>query len=224
MSAKTANKSETNGRRLASSERCYQQFKWLLMSAQLPDGARLGEVEWAKRLKTHRSAVREALTLLSHEGALRRGDRGGFFTPVLDEHDQADVFEARFVLEIGAMRLIHARGLTEEELAPLGEICDTMQQLVEAGMWLGFVEADRRFHEKLVELAGNRHLISMYGRAILPHRLPKSLDIAELRQNFEITVKDHREIHRLLVDGRLHDAIARMASHLEMSGKLGSSL
>jgi len=220
MKLKTQTTSEKNDRRMASSERCYQQLKWMLMTAQLPEGTRLGEVEWAKRLKTHRSAVREALTLLSHEGALQRGDRGGFFTPVLDEHDQADVFEARAVLEIGAMRLIHARSLTEEELAPLAEICDTMQRLLDAHMWLGFIEADRRFHEKIMELAGNRHLIGMYGRAILPHRLPHSTDASELYSNFKTTLEDHCEIHRLLVNGSISEAIAVMAKHLEMSGKL----
>lgn len=220
MKLKTEPTGGKSGHRMASSERCYQQLKWMLMTAQLPEGTRLGEVEWAKRLKTHRSALREALTLLFHEGALQRGQKGGFFTPVLDEHDQADVFEARAVLEIGAMRLSHARGLTEEELAPLGEICDTMQRLLDAHMWLGFIEADRRFHEKIIEMAGNRHLNSMYGRAILPHRLPHSSGVSELHRNFKITLDDHREIHRLLVAGEISEAIALLAKHLEMSDKL----
>ncbi|RIK75938.1 MAG: hypothetical protein DCC67_14595 [Planctomycetota bacterium] len=209
-----------NGKRLASSERCYQQLRWMLMAAQLPEGTRLGEVEWAKRLGTHRAAVREALTMLSHEGVLRRGDRGGFFTPVFEAQDHADVFEARAVLEIGAMRLIHARGLTEANLAPLGEICDAMELLLESDMWLGFIEADRRFHEKIIELAGNKHLVIMYSRASLPHRLPRTSDAAEMRRNFQVTLNDHRQIHRLLVQGSISDAIALMERHLEMSGKL----
>ena len=218
MKVKTSATGDLNGRRMASSERCYQQLKWKLMTAQLPEGTRLGEIEWAQRLKTHRSAIREALTLLAHEGALRRGERGGFFTPVLDVHDEADVFEARAVLEIGAMRLIHSRSLSEDDLAPLAEICDTMQRLLDAKMWLGFIEADRHFHEKVIDLAGNRHLIGMYGRALLPHRLPHSNDETELQQNFQITLDDHREIHRLLIKGAISEAISRMAKHLEMDG------
>jgi DNA-binding GntR family transcriptional regulator len=219
MDVKVESKAGSNGRRLASSERCYQQLKWMLMAAQIPEGSRLGEVEWAKRLKTHRSAVREALTLLSHEGALRRGERGGFFTPLFEERDITEIFEARAVLEIGAMRLIHSRRLTEEDLRPLEEICDTMERLLESDMWFGFVEADRRFHEKLVDLAGNRHLKAMYGRAILPHRLPRSSDHEEMRRNFQVTLDDHREIHGLLSEGMLTEAITRMEKHLEMSGK-----
>jgi DNA-binding GntR family transcriptional regulator len=209
-------------RRTASSERCYQQLRWMLMAAQIPDGTRLGEVEWAKRLGTHRSAVREALTLLWHEGALRRGERGGFFMPIFEERDYADVFEARAVLEIGALRLIHARRLGEQQLAPLGELCSTMERLLEAEMWLGFLEADRKFHEKLIELAGNRHLVGMYRRAALPHHLPRSADPAEMLRNFQITLNDHREIHRFLVEGEISKVIALMERHLEMSGKLVS--
>ena len=220
MKTKDRTSSDATSRRMAASERCYQQIRWMLMAAQIPEGVRLGEVEWANRLGTHRAAVREAFMLLAHEGSLRQGEKGGFFSPVFEQRDHTEISEARAVLEIGAMRIIHARGVSTTELAPLGEICDTMALLLGADMWLGFIEADRRFHEKIIELTGNDHLIGMYSRASLPHRLPASNTPDELRENFRVTLEDHRVIYQLMLDGKIVEAISKMEDHLELNGKL----
>ena len=136
-------------------QRCYRSLRRLIMYAQLPAGERLGEVEWSQRLGAHRSAFREALVLLAHEGLLRRGERGGFFVPYFDHNDIVEIVEARLVIELGALKLIAKKRPSAEKLAPLEELCENMRRLLGSELLLGFVEADRKFHEMLVGLAAS---------------------------------------------------------------------
>lgn len=211
----------TVSQREQSSRRCYEHLRHLLMYGQLAPGIRLGEVEWAARLKVHRSALREAMALLAHEGLLVRGQRGGFFTPVLEQRDLEEIWEARSIIEVGAIRLIAARNLPPEAFDLLATICDTMQALCESAIWLGFAEADRKFHETLVKLSGNERLLHMYIRAALPHRVFSSAsDPHQVAASARVTLDEHREIHQLLVTGRFVEATQRLEEHLNTTGRL----
>jgi DNA-binding GntR family transcriptional regulator len=203
-----------------ANSRCYNQLRRMLINGQIPPGVRLTEVAWAERMDTHRALMHEVMSLLVHEGLLQRRSRGGFVTPLFEQRDLDEIWEARAVLEVGALRLIAARQFDEAALRPLVILCDTQRQMLDMGMELGFIEADRKFHETLVELAGNGRLLTMYRRASLPHTMPRANAPEELLASRLATIQEHRDIHRLILERQLVEARTLLEKHLHMSPRL----
>ncbi|NLY02239.1 MAG: GntR family transcriptional regulator [Rhodopirellula sp.] len=206
----------TTGSHRATSQKCYERLRWMLMCSQLAPGVRLAEMDWSSRLGVHRAAVREAMAMLAHEGLLRRGAKGGFFVPTLEIADINEIWESRIVIEVGALRLLGEKRLQREALKPLAAICDTMQHLLESDMFMGFVEADRKYHDKTVELCGNKRLLAIYRHSALPHFLFPSQDPDAWRSGLQPTIDEHRQIHEFLVADKIPEAIRVLEGHLRV--------
>jgi DNA-binding GntR family transcriptional regulator len=89
-----------------------------------------------------------------------------------------------------------------------------MRQNMEAGFEFGFVEADRHFHEVLVQAAGNKRLARVYRQAPLPLAPFPEHDDGARGENMRETLDDHRRMCDLLEKGRLDDAVALLRRHL----------
>lgn len=201
----------------AQNRDCYTQLRRLLIHMQIRPGSRLVEAEWSKRLNVHRTALREAMGMLAHEGLLRRGERGGYFAPLFEQCDLDEIWTIRAILEAGALRLLGGRRPADLDLTPLAHAIDGMQQMLEDGYELGFLEADRRFHALLVELSGNQRLLELYSRAPLP-LMPSPLPDPAARRNAMVrTVGEHKEIARLLREQRTAEAVHRLEEHLHQA-------
>lgn len=193
----------------------YRQIRRQLLHSQLPAGSRLVEEKWSASLGLNRSAIREALSLLAHEGLLEPGQRGGFFVPVLTRDVMDDTLEVRLALELGAVDILEIRGeVPEEGLQQLSQTLDMMHRLMESGFEYGFIESDRRFHEILVEMSGNPGLLRIYRQAPLPLSVMPDPDEAARRANMEGTYADHRELYRLLEEFQLEEFRTLMRHHL----------
>jgi DNA-binding GntR family transcriptional regulator len=201
----------------AQSRDCYEQLRRLLIHMQIRPGSRLVEAEWAKRLNVHRTSLREAMSMLAHEGLLRRGEKGGYFAPTFEQRDLDETWAVRSILEAGAVRLLSTRPEGEVNLAPLDGAVDAMQQMHDDGYEFGFLEADRRFHQLIVELSGNRRLIELYGRAPLPLTPSPTADAATRHRDRLKTIREHREIARLIREQRAEEAIVRLEEHLHQA-------
>jgi len=194
---------------------CYDTLRWQLLHGQLTAGSRLVEEKWSTLLGVNRSALREALVLLAHEGFLESGPKGGFFVPTYSESVLDEILEVRLAIEVGALEILEIRGqIPAEGLRKLHHSCEMMQQLTEAGFEYGFVEADRMFHETLVAMADNSRLLRIYRQAPLPLNPLPNPDMETRRHNMRETLAEHLELCQRLKDGRIRDAIELLRNHL----------
>ena len=200
--------------RSSQTRSCYDYLRRQLLHGQLAPGSRLVEEKWATQLGVHRSALRESLMILAHEGLLDTGRAGGFFVPAFDRAALDEVLEVRIALETGALRALALRGDSPRDLRRLRHACDLMEQTMEAGFEFGFVEADRRFHEILVEMAGNKRLVRVYRQAPLPLAPIPEPEEGARRENMRETLADHRRLCDLLDERRLDDAVRLLRHHL----------
>lgn len=208
---------EPNHERCGQNRDCYAQLRRLLIHLQIRPGSRLVEAEWSKRLNVHRTALREAMGMLAHEGLLRRGERGGYFAPLFEQRDLDEIWAVRAILEAGAVRLLAERNDKDLNLTPLSNAIEAMAQMLEDGYELGFVEADRRFHALLVEMSGNQRLLELYTRAPLP-LMPSLLATPDARRKAMVkTVAEHVEIARLIREQRTSEAIESLQEHLHQA-------
>ena len=153
------------------------ELRRLIIQGEVEDGALLGhEPELIERFGVSRPSLREALRILEAEGLITvvRGVQGGVVVHqpdhrptaraagmVLQARDVAlaDVFEARTILEPAAVRILaQSRGRKAAAKALRALIAEQEEVIDDPD---AFGQANARFHEELVGLAGNQTLRMM---------------------------------------------------------------
>ncbi|MGE2729581.1 GntR family transcriptional regulator [Mycolicibacterium vaccae] len=133
-----------------------------ILDGSIPAGSQLTEGQLAERLNVSRGPVREAIQRLVQEGLLWTKPHHGTFVIELGEDDVADIYLARRAVEgTAAVRMMGRRDMTRN-LAELDAAVVDLAAAVSDGGWPGIVEADVRFHERLVEAAGSPRLNRMF--------------------------------------------------------------
>jgi DNA-binding GntR family transcriptional regulator len=195
-------------------EQAYKSLRRLVILQQVEPGQRLREPRWAERLGVHRSALREAFARLEAEGLIERGTRTGYFVPQLSEEDVAEVMKLRLAFECLAIEEICAR--PKSNLAPLARATDEFEQFHGGGYSLGVLEADRRFHEALIDAARMRRLSALYHRAPLPLIHGKTEDQRAWNDACVRTLGEHRQILAAISERNAELAKRILRSHLTL--------
>lgn len=193
--------------------KAYTELRKKILSAQLPPKTRLKEDYWAKKLSVSRMAIRESLTRLLGEQLVTLGTKGGYYVSSLTPEDIVQIRELREVLELGALRLAHQK-ITKEQIARLEKICNDFTAMVEQGYYSGACEADLKFHETLMESAGNEKLLFTYINSHIPlfhQRLTKSNNSED---DYELTDKEHRGIVKALKEKNIEHAVKVLKTQL----------
>ena len=214
----TAPQPESNGQNMRLRDQAYRRLRQLLILQEIPANERIREPVWAEKLGVNRMALREAFARLEAEGLIERGPKTGYIVPKLSEEDLREVHEVRFILEAGAIDLIVAAGGNiRRKLAPLRKVCDEMERLAKRRYVLASNECDRRFHELLIEMAGNPRLSKLYQRAPLP--MMRRADLISDEDYFEIdreTLTEHLAILDAIYKGDAVSARQQLRFHLSL--------
>lgn len=195
------------------SNRAYTELRKKILSNQLTSGARLKEDEWSKKLDVNRMAIREALTRLLGEQLIVQGEKGGFFVKTLTLEDSHKIRELREILELGALRLLIPK-VSPAQIAELNRICDDFSSMVERGYLGGACEADVKFHETLIEFAGNEKLVDLYQASNIPLFHQKLGKTQTHMDDYELTDQEHREIVAGIKEGDIRRAEEALLKHL----------
>jgi GntR family transcriptional repressor for pyruvate dehydrogenase complex len=150
------------------------ELRRLIIQGELDEGDSLGhEPDLIERFGVSRPSLREALRILEAEGLISviRGVQGGV---VVHRPDQrltartaalvlqsrnvrlADVFEARTIIEPAAVRIVAAGRNRRANAKKLRSLIAEEEAAIDDPESFG--EANARFHEQLVEMAGNQTL------------------------------------------------------------------
>lgn len=195
------------------SNKAYIELRKKILSNQLISGTRLKEDEWAKKLDANRIAIREALTRLMGEQLIVQGEKGGFFVKTLTVEDSHLIRELREILEVGALRLVMHK-IEDKGILELERICDDFSSMVERGYFGGACEADVKFHETLIEYAGNEKLIDLYKASNIPLFHQKLGKTQTHMDDYELTDQEHREIVAAIKEKNIHRAEEALVKHL----------
>ena len=141
-----------------SSLDAYESLLSAIEGGELAPGARLREVELARRFGISRTPVREALKRLEHQGLVVHEPHHGAIVATLDDTQLAELYEMREVLEGTAARLaaLHA---TEAEISLLAALVERDAALVDRPEELA--ANNRIFHRQIRNAARNRYLNGM---------------------------------------------------------------
>ena len=207
----------TNAPRPAAKDRAYEWVKERILEGDYPGGELLSEGEVADALDCSRTPVREAFLLLEAEGLMRLyPKRGGLVVPVTSE-EIGDVMETRWVVEPHAAAMVAGRGDRAGTVATLAELIDEQERVLAAGDRSAFVEADRLFHHRIVEAAGNAILTRLSHSLRDRQRRMVATTVARAPDLTARFVAEHRAILAAIERGDPGEASTLMRAHLEGS-------
>jgi DNA-binding GntR family transcriptional regulator len=180
----------------------------MIVDGQLSAGERVNEVQLAERLGLSRTPLREALGRLEGEGALTSKPHLGFFVAPLSESEYRQLYPIRALLDPEALRLA---GIPSE--ARLHELAALNRQMKRSRDPLTAIALDDQWHLALIDECPNRVLIELSQTFI---RRTRRYELALMRDgtNVEISTRQHDEILRVLRNGNLRRACARLRDNM----------
>jgi phosphonate utilization transcriptional regulator len=137
----------------------------MILSGELDAGAQVKEFAIADRLGVGRSSVREAFRALEEAGLVRLEKNRGVFVREISDDEAEEMYSVRAGLDELAGRLLAPR-ITSAEIDELSRLVDELEVCLAPESFATYFPLNLRFHDRIVEMAGNRKLLGMYRRLI----------------------------------------------------------
>jgi len=184
----------------------YTKVRAAIVENRYPPGHRLVEQRIAEELGLSRTPVREALRMLQAEGlVVSERNRGAMVRP-LSETEVVDLYGLRIRLESYAVEVATERA-TESELGDLLDAADAFGAVRDDADLNVVHDANRRFHDGILDAARHHRLASMLTRTVdipLVFRAFQSFGPAELERS--------DTFHHLIVEAMCRRDGARAAA------------
>ena len=169
-----------------------RELERLILAAELPAGSKLNEAALAARLGVSRGPVREAFRALEESGLVRLEKNRGVFVRQIPVREADEIYELRAVLDEFVGRRL-ALTATPAVIRELRERVERMERAASRGDVEAYVSANVGFHDRLVELAGNAKLLTMYRRLVNELHLFRHATLAQMGA-LPVSTREHRDI------------------------------
>lgn len=137
----------------------------LILSGELSPGAKLNELALADRLGVSRGPLREAFRTLEEYGLIRQEKNRGAFVREIALAEAADIYDVRAGLDATAGRLL-AQRITPAQLEILRALVAAMRDAAGTDDIERFHALNLGFHDRIIEMTGNRPLWETYRRLV----------------------------------------------------------
>jgi DNA-binding GntR family transcriptional regulator len=185
-----------------------QRLRALILDGTYSAGARLTELELARALGMSRTPVREAIRALAADGLVRPTGWGVAVT-ALDPSDLDHAYRVRAVLEGLTAELAadrqRAGRIAPADLASVRAAADDAAAATAAAQLREAVEHNRRFHQRIAELAGNPIALSTLDR-LWDQILVSTLQSLAAPARPAQVAAQHDQLLAAIADGRVVEA------------------
>jgi len=188
------------------------ELERMILDGELEPGAKLTEVALAARLGVSRGPLREAFRLLEEAGLVRTEKNRGVFVRAVPVDEAIEIFDMRAAMEELVGRRV-AEKITPAEVKELRGVVEQMEQAVKAKDAHHYHLLNLRFHDRLVELAGNGKLTAIYRKLIKELSLFRRLNLAEATL-MPVSANEHRQIVKAIASGDAELAGRAMFEHV----------
>ena len=188
-----------------------RELERMVLAGELAVGEKLDELALASRLGVSRGPVREAVRALAETGLVRLEKNRGVFVREISVVEADEIYEVRAVFDRTAGRKL-AASIKPGQLAELRALVGAMQKAATNDDHEGYHAANLRFHDALVEFAGNAKLLQMYRRLVNELSLFRRHTLAEPRRLRKSTL-EHQKILALIAAGDADAAGEKLYEH-----------
>jgi len=189
-----------------------QEIERAILQGEHAPGAKLIEAVLADRMGVSRGPVREAFRMLEEAGLVRTEKNRGVFVRDIPIDEAVEIFDLRAAMdELVGRRL--ATHITTSQLKEIKGLVDAMEKAVKADDARNYHLLNLRFHDRLVEMAGNRKLTAIYRKLIKELSLFRRLNLAD-GWLLPISAGEHRAIVKAIASGDPEAAGRAMYDHV----------
>jgi DNA-binding GntR family transcriptional regulator len=183
-----------------------------VVSGEMKPGTVYSAPSLAARFGVSATPVREALLDLTKEGLVESVRNKGFRVTEMTDEQLDEITALRALIEIPTVIGL-AGTIGPEQIETLRPLAEAICVTAAVGDLIGYIEADRRFHLTLLELAGNRRLVDLTGQLRDQTRLYGLSRLAE-EQRLISSGQEHHEILDALASGDAARTEAVMRRHI----------
>jgi DNA-binding GntR family transcriptional regulator len=196
-------------------------IKWelerLIFDGEIQVGERLNETALAARFRTSRGPLREALQALGQQGLVSFTRNRGAFIRRISADEALDLYSVRAALEDEVGRTLAGR-ITAEQSATLDALLKDMDRCIKSHRVAEYYDLNLKFHDLLVEYAGNAKLADIYRRVVRELHLFRLHGLAH-GAALQMSNTEHRAILAALRTGLPSKAAKAMRAHVEAALK-----
>ncbi|RYF75924.1 MAG: phosphonate utilization associated transcriptional regulator [Comamonadaceae bacterium] len=187
------------------------EIERMILDGRLASGEKLAESALAAELGVSRGPVREAFRMLEEAGLVRTEKNRGVFVRDVPLEEALEIFEIRAVMDLYVGRKL-AQGLSTTQVRELRQLVDAMEQAVKAGNARDYHRFNLKFHDRLLELAGNAKLIATYRKLVNELSLFRRQNLND--ESMTVYLREHRQIVKAIASGDAEAAGQAMYQHV----------
>lgn len=189
-----------------------QEIERAILAGEYAPGDKLIEATLALRMGVSRGPVREAFRMLEEAGLVRTEKNRGVFVRDIPIHEAVEIFDLRAAMDELVGRQLAAR-ITPVQLKEIKALVDAMEKAVKTQDARDYHLLNLKFHDRLVEMAGNRKLTTIYRKLIKELSLFRRLNLAD-SWLLPISAGEHRQIVKAIASGDPEAAGRAMFQHV----------
>jgi phosphonate utilization transcriptional regulator len=169
-----------------------KEIERMIVGGELAAGAKLSENTLALKLGVSRGPVREALRGLEQTGLVQLEKNRGVFVRQIAVEEAAEIFELRATFDQLAGRKL-AEHIEPARLKELTALIERMEKASARDDADAYHPLNLRFHDALIEFAGNRKMLHTYRRLVNELNLFRRHTLAQ-RDRLPASTREHRQI------------------------------
>jgi phosphonate utilization transcriptional regulator len=184
-----------------------QEIERAILVGEFAPGSKLIEAAWPTNWACRAGPVREAFRMLEEAGLVRNEKNRGVFVRDIPIEEAVEIFDLRAAMDelVGRRWRAHHADAAQGDQAPGGGD----GKAVKAEDTRNYHLLNLKFHDRLVEMAGNRKLTAIYRKLIKELSLFRRLNLAD-GWLMPISASEHRQIVKAIAVRR-RDVLAGRA-------------
>lgn len=189
-----------------------ERLRQRIFNHEILPGSWIDEQKIAEEYGISRTPMREALKVLAAEGLVELKPRRGCYVTEISRKDLEEVFSLLALLE-GHATAEACRRATPLEIERLGEIHAELEKSAKENRLEEFFDSNQRFHRAILDVAGNRWLLSVIQDL---RKVMKLSRLHSLSREGRIgqALNEHRKIIEAIKSGDPQSASRAMHDHL----------
>lgn len=190
------------------------ELERLILAGALAPGEKLTETTVAARLGVSRGPLREAFRMLEEAGLVRTEKNRGVFVRDVPLDEAIEIFDLRAAMDELVGRQL-AQRMTAAQLKEARSLVEAMERSGKSGDARAYHLLNLQFHDRLVEMAGNRKLTAIYRKLIKELSLFRRMNLAHLAEGGQLPLSagEHRAILKAISAGDADGAARAMFDH-----------
>ena len=189
-----------------------QEIERAILDGEYAPGEKLTETSVAQRLGVSRGPVREAFRMLEEAGLLANEKNRGVFVRSIPIDEAIEIFDLRGAMDQLVGRTL-AKSITAAQIKEIRSLADAMEKAAKEKDARQYQVLNLGFHDRLVEMTGNRKLLAVYRKLINELSLVRRINLADVLMLPSSAVQ-HRQIVKAIATGNVELAGLLMFEHV----------